>query len=1143
MNSYLLENSSLPPIRSVAFVDSALGQTDTLQQALSDKHVIQLSPNTDGVEEITQVLSEYQNLESIHIFSHGSSGELQLGNATLSQAFVAEYRDDLQSWGDALLGEGDVFLYGCDVAAGETGEAFVQQVSQLTQADVAASNNTTGHVSLGGDWTLELSTGETGDSVIASDYEGMLATYNGKIYQLTGGGSKTWEDAQAEAESLGGNLVTINTAAEETFLKQTFGDSERLWIGINDRQTEGQFEWVSGEAIAYTNWAPNEPNNSRGNQDYGLMNFGGNRQWDDEFSGTQLRGIIEISSTEPPVTPPVDPPVTPPVTPPTRGTGRGLTAEYYNNIDFTDLAFTRVDKRPSFNWRRGAPAASMDADTFSVRWTGQVQPKFSETYTFHTRADDTVKLWVNNQLIIDVSAEQDGVRNTGTIDLVAGQKYDIRMDYQEDEGRAIARLFWSSTSQKRSIIQRSQLYASADTTSTFSLEDSTTILASESSEVATFTAVRTGGTQARATLEYTLNEVGSSSAASPGLDYIQPVTNGAANTGQIVFEVGETEKTVAIPIINDDLIEGNETFAVGIQNPSTGNLGTPRTVLVTILDDDIASIFSVTESTLTLSEGGAAASITVQRSGDTSGTASVDFRTGNGSAIAGEDYTEISGTLTFSENQIFQTITVPILDDRRVESSETLTVTLSDPSGAVLGTQTTSTITILDNDLELGDLNRQTAVSGLVKPIAIDWTPDGRYMLVAQKNGVVKVVDNGVLRFEPLVNLTSQVNDTRDRGLIGLAVHPDFANTPYVYLSYTYDPPETAGRSGLAGPDGNGNRPSRLVRLTVDPATMIADPASLVVLAGTNSTWEYTSRPDDNSTGNNSITPSGIVNGTTITAPASQIDVGTQDNDPDRPGIQNQNIRDYLATDSESHSIGAVHFGPDGLLYLSNGDGTSYNFVDPRTVRVQDIDNLSGKMLRLDPITGKGVSDNPFYNGDPDSNRSKVFYSGLRNPFRFTFDPTTALPVIGDVGWGRWEEVNTGIKGSNFGWPYFEGPERTGGYQSLSQAIAFYNNGNITPGSPSNQAAVFPTLSRIHGAPDNARAIMVGDFYNEDTLMFGDVNNGTLYAATLDASRQVTDVKLFDSDISYVVDMEVGPDGRLYGVSLISGQVLRWDPV
>src|SRR5262249_40740063 len=155
-------------------------------------------------------------------------------------------------------------------------------------------------------------------------------------------------------------------------------------------------------------------------------------------------------------------------------------------------------------------------------------------------------------------------------------------------------------------------------------------------------------------------------------------------------------------------------------------------------------------------------------------------------------------------------------------------------------------------------------------------------------------------------------------------------------------------------------------RVTVDPNTMVADPASLVVLTGTNSNWAFTSRPDLDSTGTVNIPPSGIVNGTTITAPAGLIEAGTQDNDPNQPGIQIQTIRAYTPTDSTSHSIGAVHFGPDGMLYLSIGDGTSYNFVDPRAVRVQDTHNLSGKVLRIDPMTGAGVPGNPFYNAsDP----------------------------------------------------------------------------------------------------------------------------------------------------------------------------------
>jgi hypothetical protein len=404
------------------------------------------------------------------------------------------------------------------------------------------------------------------------------------------------------------------------------------------------------------------------------------------------------------------------------------------------------------------------------------------------------------------------------------------------------------------------------------LKDNATILVNEATGLATVTVVRTGSTQERVTLEYTTNELGEDGSAQAGADYTPPTFAGRANTGQVVFEIGEAEKSFTIPITNDLASEGNETFAVGIQNPSAGTLGAPRTVLITILDDDTSSTLALSEATLTVSEDATTVNLTVQRSGNTSGAASVAYATSNGTAIAGSDYTATAGTVTFAPGQITQTLAIPILNDPTVESNETFSVTLSNPTGAVLGSPetSTSTITILDNDLALGTLTRQTVVTGLNQPIALDWTPDGRYMLVAQKNGIVRVVDNGVLRSTPLIDLSSQVNDTRDRGLLGLAVHPDFPNNPYVYLSYTYDPDEVYDDlfpgTNLDGPDQNGNRPSRLVRVRVNPTTMVADPASLDVLLGKNSTWEYTSRPDGNSTGATSILPSGIVNGTTITA-------------------------------------------------------------------------------------------------------------------------------------------------------------------------------------------------------------------------------------------------------------------------------------
>src|SRR5262249_30546769 len=127
------------------------------------------------------------------------------------------------------------------------------------------------------------------------------------------------------------------------------------------------------------------------------------------------------------------------------------------------------------------------------------------------------------------------------------------------------------------------------------------------------------------------------------------------------------------------------------------------------------------------------------------------------------------------------------------------------------------------------------------------------------------------------------------------------------------------------------------------------------------------------------------------------------------------------APHEDSHSIGTVMFGNDGSLFVGNGDGSNYTSVDPRALRAQMVNSLSGKIMRIDPLTGSGLADNPFYDATcPTCNRSKVYALGLRNPFRFTVHAVTNEVYIGDVGWNTWEEINTG-KGANFGWPCYEG--------------------------------------------------------------------------------------------------------------------------
>ncbi|HYE83331.1 MAG TPA: PA14 domain-containing protein [Clostridia bacterium] len=142
----------------------------------------------------------------------------------------------------------------------------------------------------------------------------------------------------------------------------------------------------------------------------------------------------------------------------TDGTGNGLMGEYYDDIDFEDLVFTRVDPEIDFNWGFKAPDPSMDNTSFSVRWTGQVEAEYTGKYTFYAYASNGVRLWVNGKRIIDEWRFLFPKEGKGTIELTAGEKYDIKVEYQEMIGRAKAVLSWSCKEQNKQLIPRERLY-------------------------------------------------------------------------------------------------------------------------------------------------------------------------------------------------------------------------------------------------------------------------------------------------------------------------------------------------------------------------------------------------------------------------------------------------------------------------------------------------------------------------------------------------------------------------------------------------------------------------------------------------------------------------------------------------------------
>jgi len=143
------------------------------------------------------------------------------------------------------------------------------------------------------------------------------------------------------------------------------------------------------------------------------------------------------------------------------GPPTGLQAQYYDNVDFTSLRVTRNDATVNFDWGTGSPDPLVGADTFSVRWTGQVLPQYSETYTFYTYSDDGVRLWVNNQQIVTNWTDHAPTENSGTIALTAGRWYEVKMEYYENGGGATAKLSWSSPSRPKEIVPQSRLSAGA----------------------------------------------------------------------------------------------------------------------------------------------------------------------------------------------------------------------------------------------------------------------------------------------------------------------------------------------------------------------------------------------------------------------------------------------------------------------------------------------------------------------------------------------------------------------------------------------------------------------------------------------------------------------------------------------------------
>jgi len=430
--------------------------------------------------------------------------------------------------------------------------------------------------------------------------------------------------------------------------------------------------------------------------------------------------------------------------------------------------------------------------------------------------------------------------------------------------------------------------------------------------------------------------------------------------------------------------------------------------------------------------------------------------------------------------------------DRRVRSLRVLAVFLAGLSAFLLafnGSLGPVPAAAAASTLPPGFYEESIATATAYQTTAFVFAPDGR-ILIAEKPGLVRVYKGGALLPTPLLDIRERVNQYSDRGLLGLALDPNFATgSPYLYLTYTYE----QIRDNDANND-NARKTAHISRFTVTGDT--ADPASEQVLVG-------------------KVTPAS----------------GSCNDDP---------LADCLPSDGYSHSIGTLKFAPDGSLFATIGESADYNQVDDDALRAQNLDVLAGKVLRVNK-DGTGWVGNPFFATDkPNANRSKVWAYGLRNPFRFNLRPGTAIPYLGDVGWGTWEEINVATRGANLGWPCYEGDEQQPGYAPKTVCQDLYKRG---------VGAVQALLVKWLHVDYGSAAATGGTFYTgtgypaqyQGAYFYGDYAQGFLRTLRVDADQRFVpgSVADFATNVSAPVDIEMGPDGDLYYLSIETGTLYR----
>ena len=865
---------------TIVFIDPTIDHYQQLAEGIAPGIEVKvLDPAQDGVEQITSVLATRVGLKAVHIFSHGSPGHLYLGNTHLNGDTVEQFVD-LSGWSPAMAAI-DLFLYGCNVAAGANGSRFLQKLHELTGANIAASSSRTGNQALGGNWDLEVRLGQITpqpvlDTQVMERYEGVLATLT--VTSAADSGAGSLREAVANAASgdtivfaPGITTITLGSAIQVPISKSlTIDGGSAVTISGNNTTgilRGGDFSDLTVRNIALVNGRTTQRgaaiyadfrvnltvenvtfSDNVADQGAGAIYLGFESTL--LVNGSQFNNNLGIAAN--------DERGAGAIATVTPGAVTILNSSFVGNRGINGAAINAINALLTVENSQFINNDTLAAQVLSTAGNGPLRGYGGAIYTdrannsitirnstfegnqsrssggaVHLFADpeDTVliegSLFRNNSSVGIVNGWDNGnagaighIRNSSGSGTLTISNSSIINNFANAQGGGLW-VFNTPTSVVNStfagntapnnfggaittyspinlsnttIVDNSALFSGGLATGSDNLATvSNTIFANNTSantgvsfngnqqtnrpfndaggnfqfpsgpalsgsititdpqlgpvqqvgntvyypvlpgspainagaslvnpqpgqvNLVIGNASLTEGNSGLSAMIFTVSLTGSSSqtvtvnyatannTAIAGSDY-------TAVSGSLSFAPGQTTQTIEVPIIGDTLVEANETFFVSLSAPTNATLLTTQGV-GTITNDDAPPVLpslSINNVSLAESSGGTVAVFTVSLTGSSSQTVTVNYATANNTAIAGSDYTAVSGSLSFAPGQTTQTIEVPIIGDTLVEANETFFVSLSAPTNATITTaQGTGSIT--NDDFVNGNGSRATS--------------------------------------------------------------------------------------------------------------------------------------------------------------------------------------------------------------------------------------------------------------------------------------------------------------------------------------------------------------------------------------------------------------------------------------------------